>query len=56
MDITKLSLEQLKALAFDEIIKKDTAQNNLNVIQAEMHKRASILPESNAKSKSKAKG
>lgn len=42
MDITSLTLDELKVLAFDEILKRDQAQNNLNILQAEMQKRVSI--------------
>ena len=39
MDITKLNVTELKALAFDEISKLNVAQNNLNIINAELQKR-----------------
>lgn len=53
MDITTFTIEQLKALAFDEIIKKDAAQNNLNIIQVELQRRATIPPASPAPKKGK---
>ena len=40
MDITKMSIVELKALAFDEIAKIKQAEHNLNVLNAEMQKRA----------------
>ena len=39
MDITKLTPIELKALLYDEIVKKDVAMNNINVLQAELNKR-----------------
>ena len=39
MDITKLTIEELKALAYDEMIKLNTAQQNIQLIQAEINKR-----------------
>lgn len=41
MDITKLSLNDLKALAFDEITRLQMAQNNLQVINKEIAERSS---------------
>ena len=40
MDITTATLDQLKILAWDETVKRDTANNNLNLLWAEMQKRA----------------
>ena len=45
MDITTLSNDQLKSLAYDQIIARDTAQNNIQVIQQELQRRASLPPE-----------
>jgi hypothetical protein len=53
-DITKLSLTELKALAYDEIVQLETArvnfdafqkrvQNNLNALQDEMKKLEPML-------------
>jgi hypothetical protein len=39
MDITTLTIEQLKALAYDQILLLQQTQNNLNLIQAEIKKR-----------------
>lgn len=44
MDITKLTTEQLKALAYDEMVKIQIAQNNLQLIQQQMDK---LLKEEN---------
>ena len=40
MDISKLSEQELKALAFDFILQCDQAQANLNAVLAELKKRA----------------
>jgi len=39
MDIIKMSIEQLKALCYDQIVLFNQAQNNINIIQAEIAKR-----------------
>ncbi len=39
MDITKSTLIELKALAFDELSKMEVCQRNLNTINAEINKR-----------------
>ena len=39
MDITQMSLEELKALAYDQIVILESAQNNLRQINAEIEKR-----------------
>jgi hypothetical protein len=39
VDISKLTIEQLKALAYDEIIKLENAKNNLAILQNEINKR-----------------
>ena len=36
MDIKELSIDQLKVLAFDEMLKRDQAQQNLNIILKEL--------------------
>jgi len=41
MDITKLSIEQLKALAYDESLKIAQAQRNLQIIEAQIAKKES---------------
>jgi hypothetical protein len=38
-DITTLTLDQLKALAYDQILVLNQAQTNINAIQAEIAKR-----------------
>lgn len=39
MDITKLSITEIKALAFDELVKLETAQANIKVCSEELKKR-----------------
>jgi hypothetical protein len=39
MDITKLSVVELKALAFDLLVQLENVQNNLKVVNAEIAKR-----------------
>lgn len=39
MDITKSTVVELKALAFDELTKMEACQRNLNIINAELVKR-----------------
>jgi hypothetical protein len=39
MDISTLTVEQLKALAYDEIIHIQKSQNNLSILQAEIERR-----------------
>jgi len=40
MDITKLTVVELKALAYDELAKMEVAQNNLKTINQELAKRS----------------
>lgn len=40
MDITTKTVVELKALAFDEIVKFESAQKNIQIINAEIAKRA----------------
>lgn len=40
MDLSTLTTEQLKALAFDQVVQKDQAQNNLNAIVGEINRRS----------------
>lgn len=40
MDITKLSEQELKALAYDQILLLNQAQANIAAIQAELQNRA----------------
>jgi hypothetical protein len=39
MDITTKTVVELKALAYDELSKIDTAQKNLSLISAEINRR-----------------
>lgn len=39
MNISKMTLEQLKVLAYDQIILMNQVQANLNVLQLEINKR-----------------
>ena len=39
MDLTKLTIEQLKALAYDNIVEFEMRQNNLKVINEELARR-----------------
>ncbi len=45
MDITTMTLEQLKALAYDQIVLLQQTQNNLALLQAEIKKREEIKKE-----------
>lgn len=38
MDLTKLSTQELKALAYDQLVEMQRAQNNINLINAEIAK------------------
>ncbi|GEM_PF-2596119 len=40
MDISKLSEQELKAMAFDEMQKRDAAAQNVEIITQELAKRA----------------
>lgn len=44
VDITKLSVTELKAYAYDEVAKVEVAQNNLRVLNAEIAKRTESEP------------
>lgn len=39
IDITKMDLKELKAMAYDEIAKIELCQNNLKMLNAEIEKR-----------------
>lgn len=39
MEITKMTVTDLKALAYDELIKIETAQNNLRLINEQIAKK-----------------
>jgi hypothetical protein len=45
MDISKLSVEALKAMAYDEFVRVQVSQKNLEIINAEISKRQSEVPE-----------
>lgn len=44
MDLTQLTVEQLKVMAYDELTKLDIAQNNLKVLNQEIAKRMQETP------------
>ena len=44
MDITNLTLEQLKALAYDQIMIIQQAQANLNLVNQQMEKLKEVEP------------
>jgi len=39
MDLFKLTLDQLKALCYDQLVILNQAQANINILQAEINKR-----------------
>lgn len=45
MDITTKSIEELKALAYDVLVQRDTATRNLQIIENEIAKRAQEVKE-----------
>jgi hypothetical protein len=44
MDITKLNVQELKALAYDLLIQAEQAQNDLRIVNQEIQKRANLNP------------
>jgi hypothetical protein len=48
MDISQMTLEQLKALAYDQLVILNQTQANINVIQAEIKKRGEQQPAAEA--------
>jgi len=40
MDITKLSVQELKALAYDLLVQANQYQNDLNIVNQEIQKRS----------------
>ena len=40
MNVNELTLEQLKALAYDQLVAIQVAQNNLRILEGELGKRA----------------
>ena len=42
-DITTLTVEELKALAYDQILLLNQAQQNVNIIQQELAKRQNAV-------------
>jgi hypothetical protein len=45
MDITTKTVVELKAHAYDELVKLETAQKNLRIINDELVKRESVTPD-----------
>lgn len=45
MDISKLSIESLKAMAYDEFVRVQVSQKNLEIINAEISKRQAEVSE-----------
>jgi len=45
MDITKLSIEALKAMAYDEFVRVQVSQKNLEIINTEISKRQTEVSE-----------
>lgn len=52
-DVKKMSVEQLKALAFDCIVQRDLITNNLNVLNEELRQRAGQVAEAKETEKKK---
>jgi hypothetical protein len=44
LDITTLSLEQLKALVYDQLVVLNQTQANINALQAEIQRRSTPEP------------
>ena len=44
MDLTTLTIEQLKAMAFDAVVAKENAQATLNAVLPEINKRNTPAP------------
>lgn len=42
VDITKLSVQELKSLAYDEILKLELAQRNIKTLQSEIEKKNTL--------------
>ena len=49
MDVKKLSNEQLKALAYDELRKQQMASQNIQILEAELERREKGKPKSRTK-------
>jgi len=45
LNITELSIEQLKALAYDQIVLSNQAQRNIAAIEAELDRRRALEPQ-----------
>lgn len=43
MDITKKTLDELKSLAYDQIVLLEQTKNNLSILNAEIEKRVKEL-------------
>ena len=55
MELEKMSIEQLKALAFDQIVERDRAQQNITIITnriAELQKDEALQKEAKVPNKS----
>lgn len=48
IDITALTIEQLKALAYDQLQEMARIQANINLLQAEIARRTAPLPQERA--------
>jgi hypothetical protein len=46
IDITKYSVEQLKAMAYDLVVALEQLKNNLNVVQKELQNRTQNVSDS----------
>jgi len=51
MDITKLSMEELKILAYDLIVRMENDKRNMGMIQSEMEKRIKEIEDEKLKKK-----
>ena len=51
MDITKLSMEELKILAYDLIVRMENDKRNMDIIQSEMEKRIKEIEDEKLKKK-----
>ena len=51
MDLTKLTEEKLKSMAYDEMVKAQTAQSNVQVINRELANRKPVKEKNDGKDK-----
>lgn len=49
MDLTTKTVEELKALAYDQIAQKELAERNLQILNQEISKRLQVVPEPDKK-------